>query len=392
MSPSTDHPPRPAELRLPPYGSGTLAEVLPSIVASLSPGVPAPDPLGLGAALAGARRVAVLLVDGLGERQLRANAAAAPTLASLASPTGPASAPCPSTTPVSLTTLGTASPPGAHGILGFATDVPGEDRTLTHTQWKDDPAPEQWVRRGTWFERAAEAGAEVRAVGPGLYAGSGLTRSAYRGARYTASFSAGDLAAVMCQSIAAAPRTLTYGYHADLDLTGHLRGVASQGWRNQLGMVDRLVEQIVESLPEDAALVVTSDHGMVDVPSDGKVDADRMPQLQDGVRSLAGEPRARYVYARDGAAGDVLAAGREALGDRAWVMSREQAVASGVFGAVDAGLEERIGDVVALARAGTAIVATERERLPSMLIGMHGSLTDDELAVPLLIARGRALG
>lgn len=380
----------PADLRRPPYGSGTLGDLLPAVVASIT-GARDADPLGIVEALGGARRVAVLLIDGLGERQLRANASWAPTLASLPAPAGLLSAPCPSTTPVSLTTLGTALPPGSHGILGFATDVPGEDRILTHTQWRDDPDPAVWAPRGTGFQQAAAAGASVRAIGPGLFAGSGLTNAAYRGAQYTAAFSPGDLMAVMRQSMASAATTLTYGYYGDLDLTGHLRGVDSEGWRNQIGIVDRMVEQLLDRLPPDAALVVTADHGMIDVAPADKIDADRTPELQGGVRSIAGEPRARYVYAVDGAADDVLANWRAALGERAWVASREEAIHSGVFGAVADGLDRRIGDVVALARGGSAVVATERERLPSMLIGLHGSLSDDELDIPLLIAKGAAL-
>ena len=185
---------------------------------------------------------------------------------------------------------------------------------------------------------------------------------------------------------------MTYGYYADLDLTGHLRGVDSDGWRNQLGIVDRMVEQLLDGLPDDGALIVTADHGMVDVGAAAKIDADAVPELQAGVRSLAGEPRARYVYAVPGAAGDVLAHWRAVIGDRAWVASREEAIDSGVFGAVDAALAARIGDVVALARGEFAVVATQRERLPSMLIGLHGSLSDAELAVPALVATGAALG
>jgi hypothetical protein len=63
-----------------------------------------------------------------------------------------------------------------------------------------------------------------------------------------------------------------------------------------------------------------------------------------------------------------------------------------MFGGVDDAHAARIGDVVALARGTWAFTATEREPGPSRLIAMHGSLTATELAIPLLLARGRALG
>jgi hypothetical protein len=394
--------PLPPDLAVPPYGAATLADVLPGAAAAL--GVPIvrgdlpADPLDLTAALAGARRVLVLLIDGLGADLLRAHADLAPTLAALARPVGDLSAPCPSTTPVSLATLGTGLPPGSHGILGFVTLVPGqrgptgEDRTLNHVQWADDPDPDVWQARPTVFELAEAAGIPATAVGPYAYAGSGLTRAVYRGATYTGAVSHGDLCALALRSLAATPRALVYGYVPELDLTGHVRGVDSPSWRAQLTLVDAVVEQLLAGLPDDSALLVTADHGMLDVSPETRVDLDAEPALNDGVRVLAGEPRARYVHTLPGAADDVLARWRELLGDRAWVTSRDEATASGVFGPVDEALAARIGDVVALARGSWALVTPEREPGPSRLAAYHGSLTATELAIPLLTAHGRALG
>jgi hypothetical protein len=392
----------PPDLAVPRYGVATLADVLPGAAAAL--GVPVErgdlpaDPLGLTAALDGVRRTAVLLVDGLGADLVRAHTDLAPTLAALSAPFGDLSAPCPSTTPVSLASLGTGLPPGSHGILGFLTLVPGaqgatgEDRAVNHVQWVDDPDPDAWQPRRTVFEQAHAAGIPVTAVGPYAYAGSGLTRAVYRGARYTGAVSHGDLTALLLRSLTATPRALVYGYIPELDLTGHVRGVDSDSWRAQLALIDRVVEQVVDGLPDDAALLVTADHGMLDVPPDTRLDLDADPDLTDGVRLLAGEPRARYVHTEPGAEDDVLARWRAVLGDRAWVASRDEAVASGVFGRVDDGLAARIGDVVALARGSWAFTSPEREPGPSRLAAYHGSLTATELAIPLLVASGAGLG
>jgi hypothetical protein len=380
----------------PRYGTATLADVLPGVATAL--GVPVArgdlpaDPLGLTAGLGGARRIAVLLVDGLGADLVRAHADVAPTLAALASPAGDLSAPCPSTTPVSLATLGTGLPPGSHGILGFVTDVPGEDRALNHVQWRDDPDPDVWQAERTVFEQSAAAGVPATVVGPYAYAGSGLTRAVYRGAAYPGAVGHGDVCALILHSLAATPRALVYGYIAELDLTGHVRGVGSAAWRAELAFVDRLVEELVAGLPDDAALLVTADHGMLDVPDDTRFDLDEEPALLDGVRLLAGEPRARYVHAVPGAEADVLNRWREVLDHRAWVGSREEAVATGVFGPVDERVAGRIGDVVALARGSWALTTPRLEPGPSRLVGYHGSLTATELAIPLLAAHGRALG
>ena len=169
-------------------------------------------------------------------------------------------------------------------------------------------------------------------MSPRAYRDSGLTRAALRGADYRPADSLGALAALTGDALGEADRTLVLAYHGDLDSTGHLYGVASPAWSNQLAHVDKLAEQIASSLPYGSVLYVTADHGMVDVGADDRIDADEDgSMLRDGVALLGGEARLRHVYAQPGAADDVLATWREVLGERAWVMSREEAVKDGWF-------------------------------------------------------------
>jgi hypothetical protein len=133
-------------------------------------------------------------------------------------------------------------------------------------------------------------------------------------------------------------------------------------------------------------MIVTGDHGMVEVLDEQKVEMGSHPELQEGVRLIAGEPRARYVYARPGAEADVLAAWDEVLGDRMWVVSREQAIGDGWFGpGVPDRVRPRIGDVIAAAREPVAVVQRESDGLMAALIGHHGSLTPAEQLVPLIV-------
>jgi hypothetical protein len=93
----------------------------------------------------------------------------------------------------------------------------------------------------------------------------------------------------------------------------------------------------------------------------------------------------RHVHALPGAAADVLATWRGLLGDRAWVLSADEAIRAGLFGPiVTPTARERIGDVIAIAREGFGVLQKSRESMFSGLIGQHGSLTDRELLVPLL--------
>ncbi len=367
----------------PPYAAGALAEVMPSAAAAL--GVPGfTDSLGVGPA----RQVVVLLVDGLGYELLGRHADAAPFLAGLMGEGRELTAGFPSTTVTSLASLGTGLPPGAHGLVGYTFDLPEEGRVVNALRWDTaaDPVTVQPAR--TVFEAAAHAGVTVAHIGPRAFAGSGLTRAALRGAEYPGAETYGEVVQVTEQVLDGAPTALAYVYCGDLDNVGHLRGCGSDGWRAQLAHVDLLARQLSELIDPGAVLLVTADHGMVDVPADERVDADTEPALRAGVRAVGGEPRARHVYALPGAAGDVLAAWRELLRGRAEVLSRAEAVAAGWFGGpVPDRCLPRIGDVVVASLGDTAVVATRTQPLESLLVGHHGSLTPAELRVPLLAVR-----
>jgi Type I phosphodiesterase / nucleotide pyrophosphatase len=379
---------------VPSYGESSLADLSASILASLTG-----DADGGVLGLPPVDRVCLLLVDGLGLELLSGNQAAAPFLAELAFNSRPLTAGSPSTTVTSLASLFTGLPPAAHGMLGYQVAIPGEGRLLNGLRWPKDVDPVAWQPQPTIFERVKETGAAAVHVAPRAYKHSGLTRATLRGAEYRDADSLGALAAVTCAALGESDRALVVAYHGDLDGCGHRYGVSSPAWVNQLAHVDRLAEQIAAGLPYGTVMYVTADHGMVNVGPDDRVDLDAEGldsmgmALRDGVALLGGEARFRHVYAKPGAADDVLATWREVLGERAWVATREEAIKDGWFGpvgtAVSDAMAARIGDVVAACAGTWALVASKAEPFESSLEGMHGSLTSAEQLVPLLTPTDR---
>jgi hypothetical protein len=379
---------------LPEYGTGSLAEVIPSILAALGePGFE--DSFGLGELSA----ACLFLVDGLGWEPLARGVVEAPFLSGEAVRARSITTGFPATTVASFASLGTGLPPGRHGLVGYTLVVPGYDRPMNVLRWtlsggggpsadlRDELPPEEFQPEQTLFERAASHGLQTVTLGDPEHARSGLTRATLRGATFEPSYSPGDVSAATGEELRGGT-PFVCAYYPGLDFTGHLRGPNSDAWALELGHVDRIAADIADRLPPDAALIVTGDHGMVEVLDEQKVNLGGHPELLEGVRAIAGEPRARYVYARPGAEGDVLAAWSDVLGDRMWVVSREQAIADGWFGpGVPDRVRPRIGDVIAAAHEPVAVVQRESDGLMAALIGHHGSLTPAEQLVPLIVVR-----
>ncbi|TYL45088.1 alkaline phosphatase family protein [Nocardioides sp. BGMRC 2183] len=375
----------------PAYGQRSLSDIVPAVAAALgNPLAPTPgSPPGSTTPadrllLPDAAAYVVFLIDGLGARLLGRYAEAAPYLASLLVGSAPATATVPSTTSTSLTSLGTGLTPGGHGLVGFTTRVPGTDELLNALLWDVDVDPLQWQPHPTAFARLQHAGVRVSVVNKREFDGSGLTVAAHRGADYVGVDRVGERIAAVVESSATRP-SLTYVYDGDLDWTGHRWGVASSEWLQQLAMIDHEAEQLREALPADRRLVVIADHGMVDVPATARIDVTMNDHLRAGIALVGGEARFRHLYCVGGAVDDVVATWREELGARAEVLTRAEAVTRGWFGRVDPSVLPRIGDVVVACHEDTAILASEHFPYEAKLIGMHGSLTADEMLIPVLV-------
>ncbi|MET0725688.1 MAG: alkaline phosphatase family protein [Leifsonia sp.] len=364
-------------------GAPRLADVLTSCLSSI---VREDNRLGL----RGVDHAVVLLVDGLGVSNLRASAGHARFLSSHLTKKAVLPGVFPATTAVGLGTLCTGVPSGVHGLVGYRLLFAANDRVVNQLSgWDDGMRPAAWQPESTVFEQAAQLGVPSFTVGPARYAASGLSQAILRGATYVSAESVEARFAAADGIIAETPRALVYVYVPELDMAAHARGWLSDRWIGELENLDAAVSRFAAGLPASAGLIVTADHGVVDVPADRQVLFDTAPQLVDGVRHVGGDPRCLYLYLEpDGpadAAERLAEAWRASEGDRAWVFTREQAIADGLFGAVSAVVLPRIGDVIVAARKLIAYYdSRDRNTASRSMIGQHGSLTDEESRVPCL--------
>ncbi|MEU0718241.1 nucleotide pyrophosphatase/phosphodiesterase family protein [Streptomyces lavendulocolor] len=376
---------------VPEYGTGSLADLLPTIAAGLE----VPGFEHRIAELTPADRNCVFLIDGLGWEQIKAHPGEAPFLASLLGSsrggTGrPITAGFPATTATSLASVGTGRPPGEHGLPGYTVRDPAIGELMNQLRWKPWTPPHAWQPYPTVFQLADTVGVHTAQVSSPTFRDTPLTKVALSGGTFHGRLTGEERMDLAAGQLAAGDRSLVYTYYSEVDGSGHRFGVDSDAWRGQLMCVDRLVQRLAEQLPPRAALYVTADHGMIDIPFDeqSRIDFDEDWELRAGVALLGGEGRARHVYAVPGAASDVLACWREVVGEQFWVASRDEAIEAGWFGpTIDERVHGRIGDVIAAAHGDVVITASVNEPNESAMVGVHGSMTPVEQLVPLLEVR-----
>ncbi|WP_223403774.1 alkaline phosphatase family protein [Occultella gossypii] len=382
--------------------AGTLGEVLWGAVGACGIDLAMPDgaatsTVDVAAALGlpQARKAVVVLVDGLGWHNLTDRADVAPFLTS-AGRLGALTCAFPSTTATNLGYLGTGRAGGSTGLLGYTVRDP-RGRLMNMISWNTGADPLAWQRQPTVFERLEEADRSAVSVGPWRFASSPLTRAALRGSEFLPAETLPERVDTALGALREVDVDLVYLYWGDVDSTGHHEGWRSGEWADALAHTDTELARLARLLPHGTTMLVTADHGMVDIPhgpsthfpGPARVDVADRPDLAAGVDLVAGEPRAVHLYCRPGAAEQVREVWADALGDRARVLSRAEVIDAGLLGPVDPRFTEVIGDLVVAALGDLAVHDSRTQTAASLtLVGMHGSITPAERTVPLVVLEG----
>ena len=360
------------EVIRPDYGGASISGLVPALFGrEPAPWLPGP--------VAGARAVVLLVLDGFGWRAIDAARARLPELGALEG--GPITTVVPSTTAAALTSIASGLPPAAHGMVGYRMLVGGQ--VLDVLRWR---VPEGRPPEASSVTRAHSpfCGRNVPTVVRAEFARSGFTESHMQGVRFVGWRTTATLVTHVARLVEAGER-FVYAYYDGVDKVAHEYGIVDGFFPAEQVAADRLVGDLLDVLPADTALVVTADHGQVQFEQ-----WVTMEPVARHVRAYAGDARLRYIYARPGAERDLLKAAEDAYGDDAWVFGRDQLVDEGWLGPEPppGDVLSRIGDVTLAARKNVAFADPTHPHETRLLAG-HGSLSPDEMLVPLLAGRGR---
>jgi predicted AlkP superfamily pyrophosphatase or phosphodiesterase len=356
---------------IPDYAGACISNVVPGLL----------DPTGtlpswFPAEAAGFGQHVLLVLDGLGWNQLQARPHLAPTLSAMAGV--PIHSVAPTTTATALTSITLGLAPGEHGIVGYRMDVDGD--VLNVLRWgiggrdaRQSVPPEDFLATQPFL------GMRPPVVSRSEFERSGFTMAHLAGTRHHGYRVVSSLVTEV-RELLAEGEPFVYAYYDGLDKVGHEYGIGAH-FDEELRALDRLTADLLESLPAGAGLFITADHGQVHTPDPSIV-------LEDDLAALcthrSGEGRFRWLHARNGATDELLAGARDTYGDIAWVVTRDEAVADGWFGpSVASSVARRFGDVALVAKTLVSFDDPD-DTGPFRLIGRHGSLTADEMLVPLL--------
>jgi len=343
----------------------------------------------------GSRVVVLIVLDGLGARALewaRSNRAIryldtfhqAATITSV----------FPGTTAAALTSLQTGLSPAQHGLAGYTLYLEEQRATVNMITWKPAggmklstalPDLKTFLKVPTVFDRLKKSGIDSTIVSNLAYIDSPLTNVQSAGVPYRGHRTVAELAGLLLAETRKPGRRFVYGYWDGYDALSHTHGPESDIGLNEIYVIDRAIGrgllEPLAALRENVTVLLVADHGHIDINP-------------DHVRSLK-PVLGRYGRERPIPTGDRRATGLsfddpEAL-TRLWsivdqdgvVIPVSDALAAGLYGPGEAqtDLGSRIGKTLVLAKGNAAFVYPQSSNPTA---GGHGSLTSEEMLVPLL--------
>ncbi len=405
----------PPEWIAPAYAGRSIANVPASILRLFGGQIstPALDPAIL-QGLGNVERVVIVCVDALGYDKLQETLAANPknglhALLRDGARLVPLTSVFPSTTTAALTSLWSGYTPAEHGFLGFqlflreygvranmiafspvVTQDLGRDQLL-----KGGLNPDQFLATPSLPQSLAPLGVPVYHLMELPFVNSGLSKVQIRGAKQVRGvIGSSDLWVVLREWVEEhrAERAVFAVYWGGVDSIEHYYGPSSETARAEIdnfaySLENEFLSKLSPAARRGTLFMLTADHGHIDTPPEHSIYLSDHPALRPHLlMDFAGEPRAAYLYCRQGEKEAVRDYFARHFPEQFLVLDSQTALDAGLFGTGTLAPETRyrIGDWIVLPREDYTLVENRQVR---QMLGRHGGLTPREMLVPLIAAR-----
>jgi len=291
----------------------------------------------------------------------------------------------PATTSANIGSFATGILPGEHGLIGHQVwDRHHDERINLLVGWNERTNPLEWQPHQTIAERAASAGVTANVIAALEYRDTPFTRATMRGAEFLSAESIAERFETARRVLGSKNESISYLYIPELDKYGHKFGWRSAGWSTLLEEVDSQLRKFSESLPQDAGLIVTADHGMVETQKDRQlVLDDELSGL--GLEFFGGDTRSSYLYFDNELAGEEAISRLEPLSHALTALRATDLVAAGWYGELGSQGRNRMPEVVLQARSNFTLYHSQFSKQRAFdMVSHHGSVSPGEMRIPLV--------
>ena len=329
-----------------------------------------------------AKSTLVIMVDGLGWFNITNFAGHAPFLKKQMTKTSKGFSGFPSTTAASIVSLATGEVPSRHGFLGYRIYDRTSEESVNLLTGLDSTS----VRTYLHSQQISQS-VEVVVVSKPEYLESGFSLATFGDSRFVSATQIEERFDLALQELNSGSGKLIYLYVPELDQTAHRLGSKSNKWIELLELVDAQVKALDAKALTGRGIIVTADHGIVDVESQGHIYLDECNALSTSdLVDIGGDPRSTFIYFEAGT--DITNKKTKIqnwIGESAIVLDIEDLLANGLYEKTALNFSNILPDLVVLAGQNVACYHRSFAKPASLnMIGQHGGISDAEITVPII--------
>lgn len=302
----------------------------------------------------------------------------------------------PSTTACALTTLATGAWPCEHGVPGWWVYL--EEFKLSATALR---FVERFAERP--LEEFGLSAADVFGL-PSVWPAVKHAPLSILGAHIVDStfsrYARGDTARAGYREIPEAVRivrdrveqaqrpTFTYLYLPQLDAICHKKGVGHEQVSQLLASLDEQLGNLAEALTGRARIVITADHGLIDVPAERRfILEEDDPLVTHLICPPTGEPAVPIFHVKSGQEQAFLELFARRFGDVFVFITPDEAEGLRLFGPGELSplMRRRLGNFIGIAPEPAAIYFRPRVGDFHVHVAVHAGMSAEEMNIPLVV-------
>ncbi|MDG7000454.1 MAG: alkaline phosphatase family protein [Nitrososphaerota archaeon] len=312
----------------------------------------------------------------------------------------------PSTTATAMSSLHSGLTPQEHGVIGYTMYL--RELGLIGQMLRFSPMAggrslfdvgldrSKFLGGQTIHERLDDEGIDSTVYVPHYIIDSGLSQITYRGAFVEAQNSVADMVVRLRKNLEQGKeKSFHFAYHPSPDTLAHGRGPYSEEYAVEIESIFSIVEsQLLQKLDRkvarDTLLIITGDHGAVNIEKEGIIDLSNHPKLLDLLKlPPTGDSRACIMHAKEGMEKKIREYFKQNFKDLFEVRSSKWFLENGYFGLGKVRQEtyDRIGDVIAVPESYNVIDNSTSDPKRNLIPGRHGGLSEEEMNVPCIMAK-----